>query len=149
MLTIKEGDLLDATESIIGHQCNTKGSMGKGVALALVNKYPEIKDPYVKVCKTYGSLLLGSTQFTPVHDGKIIANIFGQNEYGGKKINTKYDALRAGLFLVCDKAKTEGLSVALPYGIGCGLAGGDWGIVLPMIEKAAETCNITLYKLKE
>lgn len=40
-MTVKivNGDLLDASEDIFGHQVNCQGVMGSGVALALRRKY--------------------------------------------------------------------------------------------------------------
>ncbi|MEW6977553.1 MULTISPECIES: hypothetical protein [Bacillus] len=39
-------------------------------------------------------------------------------------------------------------SIAIPYGIGCGLAGGDWTIVEDMIEEVLGDCEVTVYRFK-
>ncbi|MEF3308124.1 hypothetical protein PV433_04325 [Paenibacillus sp. GYB004] len=44
-------------------------------------------------------------------------------------------------------AKERGLSVALPYQIGCGLANGDWNVVGPMIEDVFRDYECTLYRI--
>ena len=36
-------------------------------------------------------------------------------------------------------------SVAFPHGIGCGLAGGDWGTVEKMIIRNLPDCNVKVY----
>ena len=35
-------------------------------------------------------------------------------------------------------------TVAFPWGIGCGLAGGDWNIVKPMIENVFENTEVEI-----
>lgn len=44
-------------------------------------------------------------------------------------------------------AKINKLSVAIPYGIGCGIANGDWNIVSKIIENVFSDYGITIYKL--
>ncbi|EGL17721.1 hypothetical protein HMPREF9413_4472 [Paenibacillus sp. HGF7] len=39
-------------------------------------------------------------------------------------------------------------SIALPYNIGCGLAGGDWDIVEQIIEEVFIDYDVTLYKFE-
>lgn len=46
----------------------------------------------------------------------------------------RYDALEAALKIVGEKAQTANASVHLPR-IGCGLAGGKWGEIEPLIER--------------
>lgn len=38
-----------------------------------------------------------------------------------------------------------GKSVAFPYGIGCGLAGGDWSTVEKLIVQNLPDCNVKVY----
>ena len=55
--------------------------------------------------------------------------------------------LERALNWVKKKMIDEKLSVAIPYGIGCGIANGDWNIVYKIIEKVFQECDVTLYKL--
>ena len=44
------------------------------------------------------------------------------------------------------------MSIAIPYGIGCGLAGGDWEIVSNIIDDVTNSynyTNYTIYKLNK
>nr|MDF9459001.1 hypothetical protein [Bacillus pumilus] len=41
--------------------------------------------------------------------------------------------------------KKNQTSIAIPYGIGRGLAGGDWTIVEDMIEEVLGDCEVTVY----
>ena len=64
MISVVEGNVVDAKEDIIAHQVwvNCKGVMGSGVAKELRNKYPSIFHSYKKYCDSMGSGLLGKIQ---------------------------------------------------------------------------------------
>lgn len=164
MITIVEGNILNATENIICHQVNCMGTMGSGLAKQIRNSYPKVYAEYVKLLNwakeeykrgySVKKYPLGSVQFVEVSDKKVIANIFGQLKYGTDKRYTDYDALKKGLSGVLetvtwDHMNYKGYSVAIPYGIGCGLAGGDWEVVYKIIEEVFKDYNVTIYKLKE
>lgn len=40
--------------------------------------------------------------------------------------------------------KNQSAIVRLPYGLGCGLAGGDWDTVLDIISDAAKAWNLNV-----
>jgi O-acetyl-ADP-ribose deacetylase (regulator of RNase III) len=128
-----EGNLLECTENIIVHQVNCQGVMGSGIAEQIKKKYPEVFKAYYYTCKTEELKdYFGTALICEANDGKYIANVFGQNTYG-KGLHTDYEALKNGLKEVHDFAKEKGLSVALPYKIGCGRGGGDWNTVYDII----------------
>ena len=96
--------------------------------------------------------LLGSIQFVNCSDGKIIANLFGQEGYGRDKQYTDYDALRKSLEGLYESVTwsnniLKGKTIAIPYNLGCGLAGGDWNIVYEMIKQVFYNYEVTIYKL--
>lgn len=128
------GSCLDSTADVIAHQTNCKGVMGAGIALAIRNKYPEIMPPYQSACNTGN--MLGKCQLIETVDGQyFIANLFGQAGFGSGK-QTNYDALQSALNSLVEQMCENGLtSVSMPYNIGCGLAGGDWNVVLDMLVK--------------
>jgi O-acetyl-ADP-ribose deacetylase (regulator of RNase III) len=150
MIKIVEGNILDASEDIIGHQVNCQGVMGAGLAKQIRQKYPGIFLKYTSFVNGLGNkdMLLGNAQVLKVDDDKYIANLFGQLNYGRTGRFTDYPSLDHALRLLKEKAKKYNLTVALPHGIGCGLAGGDWNIVYDMIEDAFEDYEVTLYKFK-
>jgi O-acetyl-ADP-ribose deacetylase (regulator of RNase III) len=150
LITIVNGNLLDAKEDIIGHQCNARGQMGSGVAKQLRERYPEIYEEYSELF-TMGLdsyALMGYCQLVKCTDGKQIANIIGQLNYGRTKyLYTDYAALEQGLRYLKAYAKSQRYSIALPYKVGCGLANGDWdGVVFPMLEEVFSDYNLTLYR---
>lgn len=153
MVNIVDKDLLDSDAGILIHQTNCMGIMGSGVALALKQRYPEIFPPYKELCAQKGSELLGTCQFVQVDDGKIIANLFGQNKinrnwYLGGETATDLSAVEQALKEVVDYAQNHGVAkIALPYKMGAVRGGARWEDVLKIIEKVCrdvetEICRI-------
>lgn len=62
--------------------------------------------------------------------------------------NTNYYCLKECLETVKKDAKATNKSVAIPYGIGCGIANGDWEIVYKIIEEVFSDYDVTLYRLE-
>jgi O-acetyl-ADP-ribose deacetylase (regulator of RNase III) len=60
----------------------------------------------------------------------------------------QYDALEICLTRVADFAKKYGFSVHMPR-VGCGLGGGSWSKVEPIIERALEGVDVTVYDLPQ
>lgn len=75
-----------------------------------------------------------------------VVNLFGQNGYGRGERQTNYAALAAALFsFFRDCARNnQDVTIRLPYGLGCGLAGGDWDTVLEIISDAAKAWNLNV-----
>ncbi|WP_091014459.1 MULTISPECIES: macro domain-containing protein [Paenibacillus] len=149
MIKVVNGNLLNATESIIGHQTNTKGVWGSGIAKSIKQKHPEAYPLYQLACHEYGDKLLGCCWTTKVNENRVIANLFGQTTYGRNNsvVYTDYHALKTALKTLKIRAKKFGHSVALPYNIGCGLANGDWKVVYGIIEEVFSDYEVTLYRL--
>lgn len=132
MLKFKTGDLLEATEGIIGHQVNCYGVAG-GLAAAVFEKWPEAESDYLQLTgrAMTGRQLLGLVQVTGLQkDGHIIANLYGQLHPGA---DYRPKALREALETLAELASKIGKSVALPYRLSCGICGGDWNEVRRMI----------------
>ncbi|MCY8083233.1 Appr-1-p processing protein [Bacillus inaquosorum] len=157
MIKIVKGNILDASEDIIVQQVNCKGVMGAGLAKAILNKYPNVKKEYQSFRNFNLNKgltekdLLGLVNYVRVSDGKVIANVFGQvnikKNHFDKTVYTKTEALTRGLKEVKELSKQLNKSVAIPYGIGCGLAGGDWNIISELIDSIFSDYNVAIYKL--
>lgn len=143
-----KGNILEAKEDLIGHQVNCQGAFGAGLAKQIREKYPFAYESYRTCCDETEDKrdLLGRIKQVKQNDGKIIVHIFGQLGYGRGKLQTDYKALERGLKVLEIKARNSEESVALPYGIGCGLAGGDWEIVCKIIDKVFKDYEVSLYK---
>lgn len=151
MIKYVVGDLLEAKEDIICHQVNCQGAFGAGIAKQIAKEYPESKNEYVRYCKENKGIL-GDVLVTKEEDF-LIANLFGQDYYGRygyyfKKYGrqTVYPALKESMILLKDKYPNS--SYAFPYLIGCGLAGGDWGVVIDIIEDVFRGKDVTIYDLE-
>ena len=138
-----EGDILDIEEGVICHQVNCMGRMGAGLAAQIKSEYPEVYDSYKKLCYSYDDEdrfnLLGQIQVVPVEENKWVVNLFGQYDIGGERA-TEYCALATSLTNLQEWATKTGdviwhssIPIYLPFKIGCGLGGGDWGIVKKII----------------
>lgn len=132
------GNLLESNCEVICHQTNCQGVMGGGIALQIKNKWPEVYSEYRRHCDSVNpsSLLLGSCFLVVAVDGTIVANLFGQDGFGRDKCYTNYTALKLAFKDLVDNCKAFGYRrIGIPYGIGCGLAGGDWNKVFMMINE--------------
>lgn len=150
MLDIIEGNILRCNENIICHQVNCKGVMGAGLAKQIKNTYPFVYEEYKNLCMIKSlQELIGYSQIIEISKDKYIANLFAQVNYGRNECHTNYAALQRSLQYTFNYAKNNNLSIAVPYKIGCGLAGGDWNIVYNLIEKLSneyKEIQISIYK---
>jgi O-acetyl-ADP-ribose deacetylase (regulator of RNase III) len=139
-------DLLDCDADLICHQVNCQGVMGAGLARSIRTKYPEVFSAYVEKCTRYArsQALLGTVQAISIAPSKYIVNIFGQWRYGTDRRHTDYNALDRAFHTINERCKNK--SIAIPYKMGCGLGGGDWNIVLNLIERNLTDCEVLICK---
>lgn len=148
-----EGDGL----KIIVHVCNNRGGWGKGFVLALSDRWkrPELayREWYERNGDTKFRRMMGAMQFVPVTNDISVANVIGQDGLRAKegKPPVRYEAISKGLGFVAAYAKNnpeKEVSVHMPR-IGCGLAGGRWEEIEPLlIQHFAEAgIPITVYDL--
>lgn len=148
-----EGDLLNFPDAdVIGHQTNCFAQSAEecgGLAGYLFRKMPWAIPSKVSP-DLYGDYTLIKN---PEDAGKGIVNLYGQYHGGSFQDGTKdskearLNALRSALekFLSEESPKT----LALPYKIGCGIAGGDWKTQYQMIcEVTAKFPNTVIYLVK-
>ncbi|MFD9196278.1 macro domain-containing protein [Streptomyces phaeochromogenes] len=123
---------------LIAHVCNDIGGWGKGFVLALSNRWPEPEAAYRRWHRERAGndFALGATQFVKVDRYVWVANMIGQRgtKTGSKGVPVRYEAIDTALAPLADKALELGASVHMPR-IGCGLAGGKWSRVEPLISE--------------
>lgn len=129
---------------IIVHVCNDIGGWGKGFVMAISKRWCEPERQYRDWFKSKSDFELGAVQFVKVEEDLWIANLIGQHkinkdENGNAPI--RYEAIRYGLNNVSDFALSNNASVHMPR-IGCGLAGGKWEIVEPIILETLSERNV-------
>lgn len=147
-------DITDATFGFVCHQCNCQGVMGAGVALAIRRKWPIVYSEY-RTAYTQNKLKLGNVIFVMITNNLYIANLCGQDRYGRNALYTDYQALDKAIHRVSwirekmNKIINSLLPVYFPNHMGCALAGGDWNIVLKIIEKHIPDAIIVNYTYKK
>ena len=145
------GDILTPVKAgkptLVCHQVNCKGVMGAGLAWQIRSRFPNVYDAYHLLCRSVvasgrkTSDMLGSVQYISAEEeaGYTVANLFAQDGFGTGKRQTDYCALRKALADIADRCPQY--TVRIPYGMGCGLAGGDWGVVSNIIMQELE-CKV-------
>jgi len=119
---------------MIMHGCNSHGVFGAGFALMVAKEFPEVYTEHMRVAKSDG-LELGKVQFGKSVSDVHFANAITQLDTGTHQRQVNYEAVYTCLEQVKAYCVDNGINkLAMPQ-IGCGLAGGDWGIIFPMIKK--------------
>ncbi len=123
---------------IIAHICNNLGGWGKGFVLALSRRWPEPERAYREWHRGRASndFALGSIQIVRVSEYVYVANMVGQQgmRSGSQGPPIRYEAVRECLAKLAKEALALEASVHMPR-IGCGLAGGKWERIEPLIEE--------------
>lgn len=164
MTTIREDNLLNATEEYIIQQCCCTALRPHGLSALIAAAFPGA-DPYSKRRPYIRGRNWAVMEDRPepgsyeVH-GRIIC-LFGQYTHGKPgaysdptdastppdTADTRLDYFIGGLHAIATELKPK--SVAVPWKIGCGLAGGDWTLYRRALNEFAATTGIivTLYRL--
>ena len=156
-LKTKSGDLLDAEEEYILQQCDCVACKPHGLSAAIEKKFP-FADPYSRR-RSLGQRNFavkedqpnpGSIQLLEHEDcSKTVICMYAQYGMGtpynhtnkGSKAIPDSFQLRQEWFKLCLEQVAEqvapGSTLAMPFQIGCGLAGGDWKVYNQMITEWA------------
>ncbi|MGM9335459.1 MULTISPECIES: macro domain-containing protein [Streptomyces] len=121
---------------IIAHVCNDIGGWGKGFVLALSRRWPEPERAYRAWHRdrAHNDFGLGAVQLVQVDPRTWVANMVGQRgiRTGSKGVPVRYEAIDTALTGLAAHALDLGACVHMPR-IGCGLAGGTWSRVEPLV----------------
>ena len=170
------GDLLRASEAVVAHQCNCVSFGARGVAKAIFAKWPEA-NAYARrrgaAASEPGTLDVARLAARASPPGgasagrpRGVVGLFAQRSPGPPKASGDDSApRRLAWFQACLEALAAelrpspggltgaltggggGPSVAMPYLIGCGLAGGHWPAYRAVLEKwaARHGVSVVLY----
>ncbi|MBO8195409.1 Appr-1-p processing protein [Streptomyces oryzae] len=123
---------------VIAHVCNDLGGWGKGFVLALSRRWREPEAAYRRWHRerAHNDFGLGAVQFVQVERYVWVANMVGQRgiRTGSKGSPVRYEAIDTALGAVGTRARELGATVHMPR-IGCGLAGGRWERIRPLVEE--------------
>lgn len=139
-MKVLEGDILKTKKGIIVHQVNCQKKAGAGLALKIRKHFNGWYRHFLMV-----EPALGKVDFYSVRPGLTIASIYAQRFFGRDGKFTNYEALQNGLRFVRDRAGLH-TDVYIPKGIGCGLAGGNWGIVEKLLAEELPQAVIVDFK---
>ncbi|WP_299524621.1 macro domain-containing protein [Winogradskyella sp.] len=132
---------------IIVHICNDIGGWGKGFVVAISKRWALPEKAFREWHKSKNNFELGQVQFVKVEDDLWVANLIGQHkirkdENGNPPI--RYEAVVEGMKVVNEQAKALKASVHMPR-IGCGLAGGKWEEIEPIINETLTKSDVYVY----
>ena len=138
MIEFVKGNILETNCDVLVNPVNCVGTMGKGLAKAIKQKYPEILKPYVDACRK-NQLRVGELQFVPtLQDGSPnwILNFPTKKHWKNK---SDLLLIQKGLDVMILRLKGwyYGGSIAIPK-LGCGLGGLKWMDVRSRIINACQ-----------
>ena len=161
MITEVKADILDlinkASENkalnVFVHACNAQNVMGKGIAKAISTAYPEVARAD-NATQAGDRAKLGTYTYARVKENVVIANAYGQYNYGwlnpldSNGRQTDYEALRKSLTAIRDDftgRSTHPVIFYVPKFIGQSLAKGDPEIIQPMIKEIFKDHELVLF----
>ena len=161
MITEIKADILDlinkASENkalnVFVHACNAHNTMGKGIAKAISTAYPEVARAD-NATQAGDRAKLGTYTYARVKENVVIANAYGQYNYGwlnpldSNGRQTDYDALRKALTAIRDDftgRSTHPVIFYIPKFIGQSLAKGDPEIIQPMVKEIFKDHELVLF----
>jgi len=135
-------------EKIICHICNDLGGWGKGFVLAISKRWPEPEKDYRDWHKkrAKNDFALGKVRFIGVKNHIAVANMIAQHgvKTGSNGSPIRYEAITQCLVAVSQEALSRNASVHMPR-IGCGLVGGKWDKIEPIIIRELTDKGINVY----
>lgn len=153
-LTIIDGDLLEATEDYIVHQCNCITDHGKQLSKSMFDTFPYANTYKLRTKDKNTYNIQGTIDI--MGNGvnqRFVINAYAQYYPGKSKYNDS-PKNRQQWFIECLQKISQikdirKKSIALPFNIGCGLGGGNWDEYYAIIKDFAnkEKIHVTLYKL--
>ncbi|MGB4771706.1 MAG: macro domain-containing protein [Chitinophagaceae bacterium] len=144
------GDATDPGGSgnkVIAHICNDIGGWGKGFVTAISKRWKQPEQAYRDWYKSKQNFLLGECQFIQVTEDTWVANMIAQRDIRYDKIGNppiRYDALSKSLKSLGNFSIEINASVHMPR-IGCGLAGGSWDEIEPIIQQQLSSKSIEVF----
>ncbi len=133
---------------IIAHICNDIGGWGKGFVLAISKRWAEPEKSYRLWHRerNKNNFKLGEIELIQVEKYIYVANMIGQRgtKTGSNGVPIRYEAVESCLTKLAQQANDLQASVHMPR-IGCGLAGGKWEMIEPLIINTLIKMDINTY----
>lgn len=152
-ITYLKGDAtqpLGGGNRIIVHICNDIGGWGHGFVVAISKRWKEPEQMYRRwyAAQKGKDIPLGEIQLVQVEKDVWVCNMVAQHRIGPTDgiAPVRYEAIKDGLGQLARTAQHLGASIHMPR-IGCGLGGGVWDCVEPIIEEQLSDLDVTVYDL--
>jgi O-acetyl-ADP-ribose deacetylase (regulator of RNase III) len=132
---------------IITHICNDIGGWGRGFVIAISGRWKEPEIEYRKWFQSKQNFCLGEIQMVQVKEDLWVCNMIGQHKTITSSkgiVPIRYESVEKCLEKVSTEALQLNASVHMPR-IGCGLAGGKWEKIEPIIERILLKNNVEVY----
>lgn len=144
----RTGDLFESPSDLdaVAHGVNCKGVMGKGVALAFAQRYPDMKKHYVALCEQ--RLMSPGRCDVWVGGHTYVYNLATQNRPGP---DAKLRWVAESVASMLQHAEDHGVGrIGIPR-IGCGIGGLQWVEVRMILELLAleSTVDLVVYSLDD
>ena len=140
MITYLEGDIFSSPAQVLVNTVNTIGVMGKGIALAFKERYPDMFNAYKVVCEKR-KFKVGQLLLYRAIDHMILLFPTKENWRNPSKI----EYIEKGLINFREKYIEKGISsIAFPK-LGCGNGELNWDDVKPVMEKYLGDLPIDVY----
>src|ERR1039457_4378235 len=138
MVTTKTGDMFSSEAQTLVNTVNCVGVMGKGVALAFKERFPEMYRDYVRLCDAR-RVQLGEPYLYKQLTGPWILNFPTKDHW--RSVSRLSDIIR-GLQYLEEHYEEWGItSLAVPP-LGCGQGGLEWRVVGPTLYRHLSRLNI-------
>jgi O-acetyl-ADP-ribose deacetylase (regulator of RNase III) len=135
VLTWVKGNIFDSTAEATVNTVNTKGVMGKGIALQFKKNFPEMFKAYAKACQE-NAVVIGKMhvwQNSAMFGPRFVINFPTKDDW---RHPSKIEYIQSGLQDLVGVIKDFNIkSIAIPP-LGCGNGGLDWNLVKPIIVSA-------------
>ncbi|MCR9201760.1 MAG: macro domain-containing protein [Planctomycetaceae bacterium] len=135
-------------KKIIAHVCNDLGGWGKGFVVAISRRWTEPERSYRDWHRhrSKNDFALGAVQLVQAEDYVWVANMIGQRgmKTGSKGPPVRYQAIESCLIKVAELSVELSASVHMPR-IGCGLAGGKWERIEPLIQQSLCAAQVPVF----
>ena len=147
---LQQAQLNGNTGTYLVHCCNAQGVMGSGIARSIKERIPEAYTEYkhhLEDAKLSNTSPMGSFSY-----GGNVINLIAQENYGRdphnrgtRQVHYGYLAMALRKAAVLFSDYDEDRTLIVPYKMCCDRAGGDWNVVVELLEVAFEGWTVEVY----